>query len=169
MTYSRDVVERTLATVLGGQAPKLRERDRQAGRGCEHCDSGRDRCTHRCDLDQWGEGCISTFEGVEFGICRHVHNGRRRGRCGVCWCHCAGERKATKNKKHGSDAPAALADVSKAWEHTAMLQLHRRRIYLRYAMGWTVDQIADYENVNKSSVSRSITSTLDAMVAYLDG
>lgn len=167
MTYTRSLVERTLPLVLGGQPGSTTGRARRY-RACRQCDPrrGRERCTHRCDLSP---ACISTFEGDEFGICQHVHNGRRAGGCGVCWCLGADDRRAT-SAPDGSSAPVVLVDVRRAWECSPwLLRMHRRRMYERYALDWPVGRIAQEEGVSASSVSRTLTAGLDAIVSYLEG
>ncbi|WP_148217317.1 hypothetical protein [Salinispora tropica] len=62
-----------------------------------------------------------------------------------------------------------LADIGVAWERSPwLLHMHRRRMYMRYALDWPVGRIAQEEGVSASSVSRTLTAGVDAIVGYLE-
>ncbi|MFY1686305.1 hypothetical protein [Plantactinospora sp. WMMB782] len=171
MTYTLEVVERLLPAVFDPTMTKGAENPLSPAyrSKCKHCTPGRDACTHRCDLDQWGEGCLLSFEGDEFGVCRHVHNGRRSGGCGFCWCFSGHDRRASVNVKTGNTVVAAMADVRRAWEQAPLLALHRRRLLLRYGLDWSQGEIASKEGVSQQAVAKALKGGLTALADYLNG
>lgn len=70
---------------------------------------------------------------------------------------------------HGGTILAVRADLSRAWDRTALTEIERRRVFMAYALCWPTRVIAEHEGRDRKAVIKSLESGLSKITRFLNG
>lgn len=70
---------------------------------------------------------------------------------------------------HSHTLWAVIGDVRSAWSNTDLTLKERRAVFLRYALGWTEQDIAAHEGVHQTTAMRRFEAAVGKLTAYLNG
>jgi len=73
------------------------------------------------------------------------------------------------NKARANSHWAYIADIKTGWNRTPLSRDEKRALFMRYALAWTQQQIANHEGVNKSTINRRIDGAVTKITACLNG
>ena len=77
--------------------------------------------------------------------------------------------KVAGNKARSNSHWAYIADIKTGWGKTPLTLLERRALFMAYCLGDTHTDIARYEGVDRSTVSKRIDSAVKKITARLNG
>ncbi|MBQ0949276.1 MULTISPECIES: hypothetical protein [unclassified Streptomyces] len=77
--------------------------------------------------------------------------------------------KAQTDKKKGSNFPAQLADVRRAWERGPLSLVEKQALFMHYALDAHDDWIASFQGVTDRAVRYRIERGVGKLAAHLNG
>lgn len=77
--------------------------------------------------------------------------------------------KAQTDKKKGSNFPAQLADVRRAWERGPLSLVEKQALFMHYALDAHDDVIASFQGVTDRAVRYRIERGVGKVAAHLNG
>jgi hypothetical protein len=156
--YHREQVALMLPVAFG--EPPWTEARR---RPIENCKRGDRSCKHKCERDQWDEGCL--YDG-EHADCLHQHNGHDR--CGVCVCI---DPAAIRGGGDGreSDAEVIRIDLEIALSRVRMSSEIHEALELRHRYGFSQDEIGRRTGTPQRTVSDRLAAGHKKIADYLNG
>ncbi|WP_438470824.1 sigma factor-like helix-turn-helix DNA-binding protein [Streptomyces asiaticus] len=77
--------------------------------------------------------------------------------------------KGHVDKKKGSNFLAHLADVRQGWSTADLSAGERQAVFMRCALDWTYEEIAEQFEINKSTVQRRFERGIGKLTAHLNG
>lgn len=73
-----------------------------------------------------------------------------------------------KSPKEATTFWCHLIDIRCAWEQAALSLKERRALYLYHSIGWTQQEIADYEQVSKKQINKRLSQGIAQLTAVLN-
>ena len=64
---------------------------------------------------------------------------------------------------------AELADLTRAWQMAPISRTVRRRVFMRYALGWSYREIATHEHVDRNRIPEQVEDAVGAITRWLNG
>lgn len=61
-----------------------------------------------------------------------------------------------------------LIDIRMAWERAPLTMFQRRALLMHYGLGWEHQEIADYQSVSRSAVTKRLANGVDVMAEWLN-
>lgn len=77
--------------------------------------------------------------------------------------------KAQTDKKKGSNLPAQLADVRRAWERGPLSLVEKQAMFMHYALDAHDDEISSFQAVTGRAVRYRIERGVGKLAAHLNG
>lgn len=126
------------------------------------CKRGAGRCNHKCEQDQWSEGCMVDGDHKR---CEHKHSGHDW--CGKCVCIDPGRIRADDPRE--SDQLATAIDMRQGWLYADKPFRVSWALRLRHKDGLTIEEIAKVQNCAKATAHLRLSLGHSLIADYLNG